>query len=130
MRQIVTAPLASLAFVIATCAQADGRPRYLELINRAHDSVTSVAVAPAGGDTFREMPLGGALRGGGGSTTIEIADETCRYDLRLQFRNGRTLIYRDFNVCRNGSLRIGKLPRSDDTDGAAAEQLLARRFER
>jgi hypothetical protein len=130
MRHIFIVPLATLALAIATQAQAGERPRYLELINRAHDSVTSVAVAPAGVDAFREMPLGGALRGGGGSTTIEIADETCRYDLRLQFRNGRTVIYRDFNVCRNGSLRIGKLPRADDADGAAAEQLLARRFER
>lgn len=122
--------LAVLAGATATQTQAGERMRYLELLNRAHDSVTSLAIAPSGDDAFRAVPLGGALPAGGGSTNIEIAGDHCRYDLRMDFRNGRTAIYRDFNVCRNRSLRIGKLPRAGETGKAAAEPLLARRSDR
>jgi hypothetical protein len=108
MRLILATALAVLA---VPQAHAGARTHYLELINRAHDSITSLAIAPSGEAVFRDVALGGALRGGGGSTTVEVAAGTCRYDLRLGFRNGRTAIYREFDVCRHGRLRIGKLPR-------------------
>ncbi len=116
MRLIRVAALATLlsatATATATHAGANENKRYLELINRAHDSVTSLAIAAAGSGAFREMPLGALLHGGGDSTTIEIAGESCLYDFRFIFRNGRTLIYRDVNICRGRSLRIRPLPQT------------------
>ena len=111
MRLTRPAVLATLLFATAAHAGAGKDTRYLDLINRAHDSVTSLEVAPAGSDEFQEKPLGVPLRGGGDSTTIEIAGGSCLYDIRLKFRNGRTLIYKDVDICSGGKLAIRPLPR-------------------
>lgn len=97
----------------ATHAGDHERTHYLELINRAHDSVTSLAVTAAGGDAFREIDLGAPLRGGGGSSTIEVPGEGCRYDFRFDFRDGRSLVYRNVDVCRSRALRIRPMSRAD-----------------
>jgi hypothetical protein len=108
----LTRPTVFATLLFATAAHAGGKDtRYLDLINRAHDSVTSLEVAPAGTDAFQEKPLGVPLRGGGDSTTIEIAGESCLYDLRFKFRNGRTLVYKDVDICSGGKLAIRPLPR-------------------
>lgn len=109
----LTRPAVLATFLFATAAHAGGgnNIRYLDLINRAHDSVTSLEVAPAGSDAFQKKPLGAPLRGGGDSTTIEIAGENCLYDVRFKFRNGRTLVYKDVDVCGGGKLAIRPLPR-------------------
>jgi len=111
MRPILPAVLATLLFANAAYAGAGKDLRYLDLINRAHDSVMSLEVAPAGSGDFQQKPLGVPLRGGGDSTTIEIAGESCLYDLRFKFRNGKTLIYKDVDVCSGGRLAIRPLPR-------------------
>lgn len=111
MRLIRPAILATVLFATAAHAGAGKETRYLDLVNRAHDSVTSLAVAPAGSDAFQEKPLGAPLRGGGDSTTIEFAGETCLYDIRFKFLNGRTLVYKDVDICSGGKLAIRSLPR-------------------
>ena len=111
MRLTRPAVLATLLFATTAHAGAGKDTRYLDLINRAHDSVTSLEVAPAGSDAFQEKPLGAPLRGGGDSTTIEIAGGSCLYDIRLKFRNGRTLVYKDVDICSGGKLAIRPLPR-------------------
>lgn len=113
MRPTLPAVLATLLFAAAAHAGAGKDTRYLDLINRAYDSVTSLEVAPAGSDAFQEKPLGAPLRGGGDSTTIEIAGESCLYDIRFKFRNGRTLIYKDVDICSGGKLAIRQLPSRD-----------------
>lgn len=115
MRLTCPAILATLLFATAAHAGAGKNTRYLDLINRAHDSVTSLEVAPAGSDAFQQKPLGVPLRGGGDSTTIEIAGESCLYDIRLKFRNGRTLVYKEVDICSGGKLAIRPLPVSDAT---------------
>ncbi|KRA74279.1 hypothetical protein ASD78_12360 [Lysobacter sp. Root667] len=117
-------PLSFVVLVIAVgaatqvAAQANVQPhtRYLELINRARDSLVSLAIAPAGGETFRELPIGEPLRGGGASTTLEVDGGNCVYDFRMVFRDGRAAIYRDIDVCRYRSLHVRPLPRVA-TDG-------------
>ncbi|MGH8079142.1 MAG: hypothetical protein ACREP7_01115 [Lysobacter sp.] len=86
--------------------------RYFELINRAHDRLTSVSIAVAGSDAYQDKPLGAALDGGGGSTTLQIAAHSCRYDFRFQFANARAVVYTDIDVCRYRSLRIAPLART------------------
>ena len=111
MRLTRPAVLATLLFAAAAHAGTGKVTRYLDVSNRAHDSVTSLEVAPAGSDAFREKPLGAFLGGGGDSTTIEIAGDSCFYDIRLKFRNGRTLVYKDVDICSSGKLVIRPLPR-------------------
>ena len=113
MRLTRSAVLAALLFATVAHAGDAKQTRYLDLVNRAHDSVTSLEVAPAGSDAFKEKPLGAPLRGGGDSATIEIVAESCLYDIRFKFRNGRTLVYKDVDICSSGKLAIAPLPSRD-----------------
>lgn len=114
MHPFRTTCLASVLLTAAATAHAQGESRqhYLTLVNRAHDSVTAVAVADAGSTTFRAIDAD-PLRGGGDSATIGIAGAGCRYDVRFGFSDGRTLVYRDLDVCRNVLVRIRALPRRE-----------------
>lgn len=100
------------AFALAGVAHASAREpaRYLQLVNRAPDSVMSLATASAGDDAFRNVPLAEPLHGGE-ATTVQVAGGGCRHDVRVEFRNGRTLVYRDVDVCRKGGLYIDRAPR-------------------
>jgi hypothetical protein len=109
-------PAMIAALLFASTAHA-GDARYLSLLNRAHDSVVAMAVAPAGDATFEPRPID-MLAGGGDSTTVRLADAGCRFDLRLQFRNGRMAIYRDVDVCSGDTLVIAPLPRRDAAQAA------------
>jgi hypothetical protein len=98
-----------LASVLASTshAQAGGTTtRYFDLVNASHDSVTSLAVAPAGGDAFHQIDFGPPLRGGVTPTTVEIPEGDCMRDFRLVFSDGRTLVYPGIDVCRYRRLRL------------------------
>jgi hypothetical protein len=100
----------------ATAALAGDRSptRYLQVVNRAHDSLTAVAVKPSQGDhDFRDWPLQRPVQGGGDSFTLAVDQPGCRYDMQLQFRNGRAVVYKDVDVCRLQSLRIDPLQRGE-----------------
>jgi hypothetical protein len=79
---------------------------YFDLVNVSFDSVTSVAVAPAGGDAFSAIALGAPLRGGVTSTTVELPHGDCLRDFRMMFADGRTLLYPGIDVCRYRQLRL------------------------
>ena len=107
----IRAAVLILSLATATHAvAAEPATRYLELSNRAHDSLTALAIAEPGSDAFRDLPLGAPVRGGGDSTTLQLAGDACRYDLRFTFRNGRSMIYRDVDVCAH-RVSIRPLPR-------------------
>jgi len=107
MRPMRAAVLATLLATAAVHANAERPPtRYFDLVNAAHDSVTSLAVAPAGSDAFREIDLGAPLRGGLTSTTVQIAGDDCLRDFRVVFRDHRTLVYRGIDVSRYRQLRL------------------------
>lgn len=90
-------------------AQA-GQVRYLTLLNRAHDSVVVVEVAGHGSEAYQSRAID-LLPGGGGSTTVRLGETGCRFDVRLQFRNGRQAVYRDVDACKGDVLVIAPLPR-------------------
>ncbi|WP_242108260.1 hypothetical protein [Luteimonas aquatica] len=113
MRMIVPLLLAACSLADTAHARAEPPTRYLELTNRAHDSIASLAIAAAGGDGFRELAIDAPLRGGGEAVTVAVAGEGCRYDLRVAFRDGRTRVYRDFDLCRHRGLRVLPSPRGD-----------------
>lgn len=110
MSLLRTAAVAALLAVTTPAIAADEGVRYLVLLNRAHHSVTTLAIAPAGGARYREMPID-ALAGGGGEATVGVADAGCRYDLQVGFRNGRNVVYSNVDVCRGGTLVISAMPK-------------------
>lgn len=103
-------PAALALLFLAATAHAAERGRYLELVNRAHDSVTAVAVATAGSGQFEDKDVD-AVPGGGGATTLRVADTGCRYDLRVGFGDGRNVVYSNVDVCRGGRLVISAMPK-------------------
>lgn len=121
---LIRPALIAALLLFATATVQAGDARYLSVLNRAHDSVVALAVAPAGGTTFEPRPID-VLAGGGDTTTVRLADAGCRFDVRLQFRNGRAAIYRDVDVCTGDTLVIAPLPRRDATqspNGDVAER--------
>lgn len=98
---LVLLPLAGIAH-----AYAEPATRYLELINRANDSIVSLAIAAEGSDAFRDLPMDAPLQGGGNATTLAISGEVCRYDIRISFRDGGSLLYKGVDVCRYRGLRV------------------------
>ena len=105
MRSMSIVVLSSLA--AAAEVHAGGAPtHYFDLINAAHDSVASLATAPAGSGAFREIEIGESLRGGFTSAKVEIAGAGCLHDFRVVFRGGRTLLYPAIDVCRYRGLRL------------------------
>jgi hypothetical protein len=101
---------AAVLLSLAATAHTAERGRYLELVNRAHASVTAVAVAPAGSGRFDDKPID-PIAGGGGATTLRVDDAGCRYDLQVGFRDGRSVVYSNVDVCRGGKLVISSMPR-------------------
>lgn len=101
----------TLSLSVAAAQAAAAEPgRYLELSNRSHDTLTSLAVAVPGSAAFREVALGAPLQGGGDAATFSLPGAACRYDLRFTFRNGRSMLYPDVDVCAH-RVRIRPLPR-------------------
>ncbi|MFG3449603.1 hypothetical protein ACGFZ3_13605 [Stenotrophomonas sp. NPDC047960] len=100
--------LAVLSSLLLASTVNAAAPRYLTLLNRAHDSITTLEVATAGSGAFEQRPID-SVDGGGGSTTVRLGDAGCRFDLRLQFRNGRRAIYHGVNACKGDTLVIAPL---------------------
>jgi hypothetical protein len=122
MRPTRAVAIATL-LLAATHANAErASTHYFDLVNAAHDSVTSFAVAPAGSGAFREIDLGGPLRGGLTSTTVDLADGGCLRDFRLVFRDGRRLLYPAIDVCRHRRLRLTD---KDGKPGESAAEILS-----
>jgi len=116
--------LSCTLLVTATAALAGerGHTRYLEVVNRAHDSLTAVAVKPSEGDqAFRDWPLERPVQGGGNSFTLAVNEPGCRFDVQMQFRNGSAVVYKDVDVCRLQSLRIDPLQRGERGTRLAAD---------
>lgn len=113
MRALLIVALLSVTLNAACAATV----YYVDLVNTAKSSVTSFAVAPAGSEDFREVPLGAApLQGGGESTAIAIRNDEsgCLRDLRTVFADGRVLIQQKFNVCKYRTYHTGQYLRSQD----------------
>lgn len=96
--------------MLSNVAQA-GQARYLTLLNRAHDSVVAVEVAAQGSEAYQPRVID-PVSGGGGSTTVRLGEAGCRFDVRLQFRNGRQAVYRKVDACKGDALVIVPLPQA------------------
>ena len=92
-------------------AVAAAQTRYLEVYNDAPASLVTLAAAPAGTGAFHDLAIGDRpLAGGGNAVTVALdGKEGCRRDLRATFADGRSLLQRDFDVCRYRSYRTGRV---------------------
>ncbi len=99
----------ALATTTAACTTFDnGRaaPPYFDVVNASHDSVTALAIAPAGSDTFEAVDIGKPLRGGVTGMTLNVPPGGCQRDLRVHFSDGRRLLYPGVDLCRHRALRL------------------------
>lgn len=92
--------------------------RHLDLINATFDSVTALAIAPAGSANFHDVALGQPLQGGLTSMTFDVPAGDCLRDIRVTFKDQRSMLYPHFDVCRHDGLRLAP-PRNDLDDRAA-----------
>jgi hypothetical protein len=107
MRMLTASLFAVLFAATAAHAHAGRAPtRQFDLANDTFDSVTAIAVAPAGTGTFQEIAIGDALRGGHTSITLDMPEGGCVRDLRVAFRDGRKLLYPGIDLCRTRGLRL------------------------
>jgi hypothetical protein len=123
-RTVLVSFLASVLACTSHAHAGGAATRYFDLVNASHDSVTSVAVAPAGDSTFHEIDFGAPLRGGVTSTTVEVPEGDCVRDFRLTFADGRTLVYPGIDVCRHRQLRLTQ--RDGRSGPVAPDQALVR----
>jgi len=109
----------ALATTATACASVDGgrmAPPYFDVVNASHDSVTALAIAPEGSDAFQVVDIGKPLRGGVTGMTLDVPPGGCRRDLRVTFRDDRTLLYPGVDLCRHRALRV--TPRDASSKGA------------
>ncbi|HEV2681440.1 MAG TPA: hypothetical protein VGV14_13130 [Rhodanobacter sp.] len=104
-----TAMLAAVTFLLADPAHAGGNrhaARHFDVVNATLNSVTALAIAPAGSEAFHDIALGEPLQGRLASITVDVPDGGCLRDIRVTFRNGRTLLYPRVDACRYQGLRL------------------------
>jgi hypothetical protein len=101
--------LAAVAFLPAGAAHAGGdrrAARHFDVTNATLNSVTALAIAPAGTEAFHDIALGEPLQGGLNSVTVEVPEGGCLRDLRVTFRDGHVLLYPRIDACRYQGLRL------------------------
>jgi hypothetical protein len=119
---VAIALLLAVLSIVPAHAGGDRRPaRHFDLVNATFNDVTALAIAPAGSDAFHDIMLGEPLQGGLTSITFDVPDGGCLRDVRVTFRNGRTLLYPRIDACRYQGLRL--MPRDGSPDPAAASTL-------
>ena len=104
-----TTMLAAMSFLLADAAHAGGgrhAARHFDVVNATSNSVTALAIAPAGSAAFHDIALGEPLQGGLTSITVDVPDGGCLRDIRVTFRHGRTLLYPRIDACRYHGLRL------------------------
>lgn len=105
----IATTLAAVALLFSDPAHARGdrhAARHFDVTNASLNSVTALAIAPAGGQAFDDIPLREPLQGGRTSITIDVPAGGCLRDLRVTFRNGRVLLYPRIDACRYQGLRL------------------------
>lgn len=79
---------------------------HFRIVNATFDSVTGLAFASPQDPVFHDMNLAAPLQGGLTSITLDVPGDGCMRDVRVTFRNGRTLVYPNFDLCRSNGLRL------------------------
>ena len=101
--------LVAAAFLPVGAAHAAGdrrAARHFDVTNATLNSVTALAIAPAGTETFHDIALAEPLQGGLNSITVDVPDGGCLRDLRVTFRDGHVLLYPRIDACRYRELRL------------------------
>lgn len=92
---------------------ADRAPRpvpLFTLVNATFQSAVAVSVGDAGSGGWEAVPLGAPLPGGLAAATVRLPDGGCARDIRVTFRDGRSTVLRDIDVCRTHRVRLDARP--------------------
>ena len=81
--------------------------RHFNVVNTTFDSVTGLAIAPAGSGAFHDIALDQPLQGGLNAMTFDVPAGGCLRELRVTYRDDRTVFYPRIDVCRYQGLRLG-----------------------
>jgi hypothetical protein len=101
------AVLAAACPAIAADFQTQAGPRRMfRIVNASFDSVTALEVANKEATGYEPVDLREPLQGGLTSTTVRLPDGACVRDVRVTFRDGRSEVYRDIDVCKATGLRL------------------------
>jgi hypothetical protein len=99
-------PLISSATIAADAGRTSTTARHFDIVNATFDSVTAVAMAPAGRKDFVSRDLDQPLQGGLTAMTLDVPAGGCLRDLRVTFRGGRSQLFRHIDVCRSSGVRL------------------------
>jgi hypothetical protein len=102
----VVVTLMSFSLLVSLTACAAPATHHLRIVNATFDGMTGLAFAPSGSTDFEEVAMMQPLAGGLASVTVDVPPGTCRRDVRITFKNARTLLYPDMDVCRSDGLRL------------------------
>jgi hypothetical protein len=96
------------ALLAASSALCAGTVYRFDVVNASANTITTVAIAPAGGQVFRkavdEFGKPARLESGESMTiTTHPSEGGCLRDLRVAFDSGQESIERNFDICRNGA---------------------------
>jgi hypothetical protein len=93
--------------VIAADFQPPASPgRLFRIVNGSYDSVTALAVTSGSATGYQPVDLREPLQGGLTSTTVRLPGGACLRDVQVTFRDGRSQVYRDIDVCKATGLRL------------------------
>lgn len=99
--------LATACPALAADFQPPSSPgRLFRIVNASFDSVTALEVANNDATAYASIDLREPLQGGLTSTTVRLPDGSCLRDVRATFRDGRSEVYRDIDVCKASGLRL------------------------
>lgn len=96
----------TLTACATTSAHAPQPARQLRVVNATFASVVSLAVAPAQTHDFADVDFAAPLQGGENAVVVNVPPGQCLRDLRVTFRDGRTLTYAALDVCRYHAVRL------------------------
>ena len=103
----ILAILAVAGPVIAADFQPPARPgRLFRIVNGSYDSVMALAVTSGSATGYQPIDLREPLHGGLTSTTVRLPGGACLRDMQVTFRDGRSQVYRDIDVCKATGLRL------------------------
>lgn len=99
---LLAVPSACAAHIEAALTSA----RHYKVVNATFDSITALAIAPAGRGNFNDVTIGQPLQGGLSSLSFDVPTGGCLRDLRVTFRGGRRRLFQHIDVCRTSGLRL------------------------
>jgi hypothetical protein len=87
---------------------AQAQDKRVKITNTTHQPIVAFHSRRSGGAWTSNVLAGRSIRPGGSLTINFGAFDSCRFDIRAVFANGREEVGRNLDVCRVGSLKYSE----------------------